>query len=455
MAECVHATAAGPAGHLLELVRDEHPSPPAVPLAHPADHDRASGHVDAQGERVGGEDHLHQPPREEHLDQLLEQRQQPGVVETDPFLGEGGDQANLLEFAILGAQAAEQILDDGVDLLDLLQTNEIRTHHGQPLGKCLAVVAAKQKVDDREHVLGRQRVHDLARLRLVDLGSATFGGATPASVSTLATQFSPDRGEVVDLGAVVIDDEVHLIIEEVVERQGHGPLGMGNEPDRAMGAADPGRDLVGVGDGGGEADELDVLRAEDDGLFPGGSPLLIGQVVDLVEDDAVDIVQIPGGLEQHVPQDLGRHDDDAGVAVLGHVAGEQSHLITMELTQVTELLVGQRLDRGRVEDPPGALERLINSEFRHDSFAGTCRSGDHDGIVPEKCPDRLPLELIEGKRVVDRELVDLGFDRRIETGSQPLELLGGAFSPRRGRRFERDRLSGRGLLFKGNVFRGG
>ena len=57
----VHAAAPGPAGHLLELVRDEHARPPAVPLAHPADDDRARGHVDAEREGVGGEDDLHQP----------------------------------------------------------------------------------------------------------------------------------------------------------------------------------------------------------------------------------------------------------------------------------------------------------------------------------------------------------------------------------------------------------
>ena len=58
--------------------------------------------------------------------------------------------------------------------------------------------------------------------------------------------------------------------------------------------------------------ELDVLRAEDDRLFPGRAALRIGQVVDLVEDDAVDVVEIPGGLQQHVAQHLGRHHDDRG-----------------------------------------------------------------------------------------------------------------------------------------------
>ena len=103
-----------------------------------------------------------------------------------------------------------------------------------------------------------------------------------------------------------------------------------------MRAADPGGDLVGVGDGGGEADELDVIRAEDDRLFPGGAALRIGEIVDLVEDDGVDVVQVPGRLQEHVAQDFGGHDDDAGVAVLGDIAGEQTDLIAVDRAQIAD-----------------------------------------------------------------------------------------------------------------------
>ena len=122
-----------------------------------------------------------------------------------------------------------------------------------------------------------------------------------------------------------------------------------------MGAADPGGDLIGVIDRGGEANELDVVRTEDDRLFPGGAALGVGQVVNLVEDDRVDVVQIPGRLQEHVAQNLGGHDDDASVPVLRDVAGEQPHLVAVDLTQIPVFLVRQGLDRRGVNDAAGPL----------------------------------------------------------------------------------------------------
>ncbi len=103
------------------------------------------------------------------------------------------------------------------------------------------------------------------------------------------------------------------------------------------------------------------VRAEDDRLFPGGAALRIGQVVDLVEDDGVDIVEIPGGLQQHVAQDLGGHHHDSGVPVLGHIAGQQTDLIAIDLAQIAEFLVGERLDRRGVDHPAGAPEGGIDA----------------------------------------------------------------------------------------------
>ena len=61
---------------------------PEVSVARPApavlgealDHHRPCRHVDAERQRLGGEDHLQQPGREALLDRLAEQRHQAGVV---------------------------------------------------------------------------------------------------------------------------------------------------------------------------------------------------------------------------------------------------------------------------------------------------------------------------------------------------------------------------------------
>jgi hypothetical protein len=102
VAEGVHPAPPGPAGHLLELVGDQSPAAAAVPLAHPADDDAAGRHVDTEGECVGREDDLHQAAGEEHLDQLLQDWQQPGVVEADPLPGEVRDERDLGQLAVLG-----------------------------------------------------------------------------------------------------------------------------------------------------------------------------------------------------------------------------------------------------------------------------------------------------------------------------------------------------------------
>ena len=48
------------------------------------------------------------------------------------------------------------------------------------------------------------------------------------------------------------------------------------------------------------------------------------EVVHLVEDDAAQLGEARRVGVDHVAQHLGRHDDDLGVAVAGHVAREQS-----------------------------------------------------------------------------------------------------------------------------------
>ena len=63
---------------------------------------------------------------------------------------------------------------------------------------------------------------------------------------------------------------------------------------------------------------------------------------------------IPGRLQEHVAQNLGGHDDDASVPVLRDVAGEQPHLVAVDLTQIPVFLVRQALI-GVVNDAAGPL----------------------------------------------------------------------------------------------------
>ena len=72
----------------------------------------------------------------------------------------------------------------------------------------------------------------------------------------------------------------------------------------------------------------------------------------------------------HVPQHLGRHDDDAGGGVDGVVPGEQADAAgSVQLAEIGELLVGERLQWGRVIGLDVSLERQVDGVLGHDRLA--------------------------------------------------------------------------------------
>ncbi len=156
-----------------------------------------------------------------------------------------------------GRKAARVELEHRLDADFLRFVDQFRPHRGQPLGKNLAIVAAEEEVDGREHVARSEIIDDLVRLRLVHHWSVLLG-TTPLGCSTadLPSRFPADMRESLDDIALWIDHQVQLAVDEVVERERHRPFVVGDQPDRPVGAPDPGGDLVGIGDGGREADEL-------------------------------------------------------------------------------------------------------------------------------------------------------------------------------------------------------
>ena len=79
------------------------------------DHHGPRRHVDADGERLGGEHHLEQAGGEALLDGLLERRHHPGVVRCDTGL-EPGDQLAVAEHGEVGVvEGAEALVDDRPD----------------------------------------------------------------------------------------------------------------------------------------------------------------------------------------------------------------------------------------------------------------------------------------------------------------------------------------------------
>ena len=91
--------------------------------------------------------------------------------------------------------------------------------------------------------------------------------------------------------------------------------------------AQPAAELVGVVHGGGEADEADLGRAEDEDLLPHPAPVGVLNEVDLVEHHGVQALEEIRAGQQHVAQHLGGHDDDRRPGAQRGVAGQQPDVL--------------------------------------------------------------------------------------------------------------------------------
>ena len=113
--------------------------------------------------------------------------------------------------------------------------------------------------------------------------------------------------------------------EVVAQDDGALPL----DDDRRVPAdrAQPAAELVGVVHGGGEADEANLGRAQDEDLLPDPAPVGVLNEVDLVEHHRVQALEEIGAGQQHVAQHLGGHDDDRRPGAQGGVAGEQPDVL--------------------------------------------------------------------------------------------------------------------------------
>ncbi len=218
-----------------------------------------------------------------------------------------------------------------------------------------------------------------------------------------------------------------LVLDEQVEQAGAArALGAGDDvlPQRhrtvlgdhdagvAADGVEPRAELLGVGDGGRERGELDVLGQVDDHLLPHRTAEPVGEVVHLVHDDVGEAGQGGGPRVEHVAQHLGGHDDHGGLAVERGVAGEQPHRRgTVPRHQVVVLLVAQGLDRRGVERLAPARQGEVHGELAHHRLARARRGGDQHAVPLLQRLAGLDLERVE------LEAEDLGEPR--ELGAPP------------------------------------
>ncbi len=430
----VEAPAAGPAGELGVLPRRDVGMGLAVPLGQLLDHDRAGGHVDAEREGLGREHHLAEAADEELLHALLERRQHARVVRRDPA-GQAVEEVVVAQHVqVVVGQVPAALLDERVDLVPLVRPGQAYAG-GQALrDRGVAADPAEDEDDRRQQPFAVQPVDDVDPAGDPDAAAVAdaarvLRGAGLALPRRPAVAHQPAAGEVVagdpdqlvvDRGALLHEagrrvdvgareQVVHPAADHDVLVERDRPLllddGGGVPADRLQ----PLAELLGVGHGRGQRDQGHRLGQVDDDLLPHRTPVTVGEVVHLVHHHVAEAQQRPGPGVQHVPQDLGGHHDHRRLAVHAVVAGEQPDLVlAVAGHEVVELLVGQRLDRRRVERLAPGREREVDRELADDRLAGAGGRGHQD---PAPVLDLLAgpdLEVVEREVVVAAEVPEHG-----------------------------------------------
>jgi hypothetical protein len=178
--------------------------------------------------------------------------------------------------------------------------------------------------------------------------------------------------------------------------QRHGPPHLDDDVEgRGPDLRHPRREVVDVRNRGGEADHPDVLRGVDDRLLPDRAALDVVDVVDLVVDHRADVLEASRILEDRVPEHLRGHDQQARARVDGHVAGHDADGVAVDLPEVAELLVAERLDGRRVDDALVPLERVLDGEVRDEGLPRAGGRRDEHGVALQDRADRLHLKGVE------------------------------------------------------------
>ncbi|CAM5778486.1 hypothetical protein CPER28S_00197 [Cellulomonas persica] len=430
--------------------------PRAVPLHELLEHHGPRGHVDAERQGLRGEHDLHQTAGEQVLDRLLEQREHAGVVRSDAAREGVGELPVAEHLEVLGWDRGAPLLDHLTDLG--LLGGRRQTHPGGQalLDRGLAPGTREDEHDRGQEALTVEQVDDREPGCGADPRPAAAGPPTPgavasaapvAAVAGTASVVRRARGEQpaqvrvdrrvdarvrgVDVAGVQLEQ---LVTYQDVLTERHGPVLAHDDGRVTAHGGEPVAELLGVRDRRRQRDELHVVGQVDDDLFPHRTPEPVGEVVHLVHHDEAQPGQRARPRVEHVAQDLGRHDDDRGLGVHRRVAREQPHLVrAVAADQVGVLLVGQRLDRRRVERLAARDEREVHGELADDRLARPGRRRhEHPAAALERAA-RLDLEVVElepDQLAERRELTALvgrtTARGRVPLGRRELDLVGRA-----------------------------
>ena len=157
-------------------------------------------------------------------------------------------------------------------------------------------------------------------------------------------------------------------------------------------------ELVGVVHGGGQADEVDLGRREDQHLLPDTAAVGVLNEVHLIEDDRVQARKEIRARQEHVAQHLGGHHHHGGVGAHRGVTGEKADVfLAVGGDELAVLLVRERLERRGVEGLAARPQGPVDAVGGHERLARPGRGGDQDRVVGVDRRECVALEVVGRK----------------------------------------------------------
>ena len=345
-----------------------------VELGERFEHHGPGGHVDAQGQGLGGEDHSQESLGEQFLGGFLQGGDHSRVV---------GGHSHFQAFQPFRIVESLQVLVGEMGGVGLGHRTDCRpligmgqsdsdVHHRR--GGRFASRPGKNEINGGQQIVEFQGFHHLV----------AAGRGEPAMIPSARQQTHNPR---VGLFAITASDESgkHAKVlwtpavedgVEVAER--HRSAGC---PDQAGGSSalgDPSCELRGVSDRGRKAHHLKRRRSVNDDLFPHRSAGPVGQIVHLVQDGNPHSRQASGVGVEHVAEHLGGHHHHRRLSPDGVVAGEKPHHPGSVMGgQVVVFLVGERLDGCGVVGAQALGQGQVDGDLGHQGLSRSGGGGDH------------------------------------------------------------------------------
>ena len=133
---------------------------------------------------------------------------------------------------------------------------------------------------------------------------------------------------------------------------------------------------------GTQTDEFDMLRREDEALFPDGATRDVVNIVDLVKNNVGDIVKPLNVIENCITEDLGSHQQHLCVRIQHHIACNDADFLSIFGIKIAVFLIAECLNRRGVDNPMVLLNTLFDSIFGDDSLPRARWRGDNHRVIP-------------------------------------------------------------------------